>query len=144
MNTQIQALLDKENVGVLSVLLPDGSPHVSAMHYSYSAEPFRIFVQTALPTNKTWHFERDGDTVKGAFVVGLSENDWVTLQVRGDVSLVRDPARLEEITKIHYAKFPHAEEYRDSGNVFLEIVPNWSRYSDFKTKPKTVIRHIGE
>ena len=131
-------LLTKERVCVLSVVLADGSPHAAALHYSEQTSPVKLFIQT-YPTVKTQAILESGGTAKAAVVVGFNEQDFLTLQMRGIVRIVSDPAKLEEIYKIHYAKHPEAEKYKSSRTIFLEFTPTWWRYSDLKTDPETII-----
>ena len=138
MNQIAVDLLIKERVCVLSVVLADGSPHAAALHYSEQTSPVKLFIQT-YPTVKTQAILESGGTAKAAVVVGFNEQDFLTLQMRGIVRIVSDPAKLEEIYKIHYAKHPGAEKYKSPRTIFLEFTPTWWRYSDLKTDPETII-----
>lgn len=131
-------LLEKERVCVLSIVLPDGSPHCAAVHYSQQLIPPKIFIQT-YPTLKTEAIKKEGGRTKAAVVVGLSEQDFVTLQMRGDIRIVSDLEELKNIHEIHYAKLPDAEKYKGPNTLFLEFIPTWWRYTDFNTEPETVI-----
>ncbi|OHA68239.1 MAG: hypothetical protein A3A27_00140 [Candidatus Wildermuthbacteria bacterium RIFCSPLOWO2_01_FULL_47_18] len=133
-------LLTKERVCVLSVVLADGSPHAAALHYSQQIDPVKLFIQT-YPTVKTRAILEGGGAAKAAVVIGFNEQDFLTLQMRGMVNIVSDPAKLEEIYKIHYAKHPEAEKYKSSRTIFLEFTPTWWRYSDLKTDPETIIEN---
>ena len=138
MNPVALNLVNKERVCVLSVVLPDGSPHIAAMHYSQQIDPIKIFVKT-YPTVKTGAIKEKGGTAKAAIVIGFSEQDFVTLQMRGNIRMVSDQKELENIYKIHYAKHPEAEKYKGPNTIFLEFTPAWWRYTDFNTDPETVI-----
>lgn len=108
------------------------------MHYSQITDPVKLFIQTS-PTVKTNAIQEKGGIAKAAVVVGLSEADFVTLQMRGDVRIVSDTADLENIYKIHYAKHPKAAKQKGPHTLFLEFVPTWWRYTDLKSDPKIVI-----
>ncbi len=129
-------LLQKERACVLSVVLPDGSPHAAVVHYSQQIDPVTIFIQT-YPTVKTEAIK--GGNTKAAIVVGLSEEDFVSLQMRGDISIISDPKELEHIQTVHYKKHPAAEKYKGPHTIFLEFTPTWWRYTDFNTEPETII-----
>lgn len=131
-------LLEAERVCVISVVLGDGSPHSAVVHYSHQLEPLKIFIQTS-PTVKVRAVQEKGGTAKAALVAGLSEEKFVTLQMRGVVRIVSDRAELERIYHIHYAKLPEAERYKDASTVFFEFTPAWWRYSDFNVEPEKVI-----
>ncbi len=138
MNEKVLDFLNKERVSVLSVLLPDGTPHAAAMHYSFTDEPLRFYFQTtntSLKAKGVLH----GETIKAAIVVGTSEVDWLTLQVRGSLRMVTDAATLERVYEVHYAKQPQAEQYKkDPETIFLELTPTWWRFADFNTEPETI------
>lgn len=138
MNPVISNFLMKEKVGVLSVILADGTPHSATMHYSYKDEPFKIYIQTSNTTLKAQPF-LNGEVGKGAMAIGFSEEDWLTLQIHGDIRIISGHEELEEVYKIHYKKNPDAEQYKGPKTVFLEFTPNWWRYTDFNTDPETII-----
>ena len=132
-------LIKKERVCTLSVLLPNGTPHSAAVHFSHQAEPLKIFIQTTNTTEKVKGL-LNGETCKASIVIGFSEQDWLTLQMRGDIKIIFDSGQLQEIYKIHYAKHPDAEQYKNNpGTVFLEFIPTWWRFTDFNTDPETII-----
>jgi len=74
-------------------------------------------------------------------VIGLSEEEWLTLQMHGDVKIISDNKELEKVYKIHYAKHPEAEQYKGPKTVFLEFTPTWWRFTDFNTNPETIIEN---
>ena len=139
MNQQIIDLISKERVCVISTILPGNISHSAAMHFSHQTDPLRIFIQTTNNTEKVKGI-LNGETGKASIVIGFSEQDWLTLQMRGDIKIISDPERLPEIHKVHYKKNPDAEQYKESSNtVFLEFTPTWWRYTDFNTDPETII-----
>jgi hypothetical protein len=78
--------------------------------------------------------------VKGAVVIGFSEEEWITLQLDGDVEMIEDPGDLKNAQDIHYVKHPSSEKWKDyPTTVFLKFTPTWWRYTDFNTKPPTII-----
>lgn len=138
MNPDVIKFLIKERVCVLSVVLPDGAPHSATMHYSEELNPLRLFIQTSNTTLKAQALMNERNN-KAAVVIGFSEKDWLTLQMRGTVRIVSDPQELEAIYKVHYEKHPDAEQYKGPKTVFLEFTPTWWRYTDFNTDPETII-----
>ena len=139
MNEQILNFISKERVCVLSVILPDGTSHSAAVHYSHQTEPLKIFIQTINTTEKVKGL-LNGEIGKASVVIGFSEQDWLTLQMRGDIKIISDSGQLQEIYKIHYAKHPDAEQYKNNpGTVFLEFTPTWWRFTDFNTDPEIII-----
>jgi len=138
MNPKILDFLKSQPVGVVSVLLADGSPHAATVHYSHKEGPLKFFIQTTNTTTKVQNL-LDGKTAKASMVIGFSEQDWLTMQMRGDLRIVSDKNELDEIYKVHYQKHPDAEKYKGPKTVFLEFTPTWWRYTDFNTEPETII-----
>lgn len=130
--------LEKNRIGVISVILEDGAVHSATVHYSHNENPLKIYIQTSSDTLKAKLF-LDGGAGKGAFVIGFSEEEWLTLQMHGEVRAVSDKDELEQIYKIHYAKHPEAEQYKGPKTIFLEFTPTWWRYTDFNTDPDTIV-----
>lgn len=138
MNEVIEQLLTSEPIGVLSVLLADGTLHAATIHFSQTVEPFKLYMQTSNTTIKAQPFV-DGKTGPAALVIGVSEATWRTLQLHGTVRAILDPEEIAEVAKIHYEKHPEAGKYQSPKNLFLEFTPSWWRYSDFNTDPPTII-----
>jgi hypothetical protein len=136
MNSEITELLEKEPVGLISILL-DKRPYSAAVHFSHRLNPLKIFVQTSNDTNKAKPF-LDGSTGPASMVVGFSEQDWLTLQMSGSARAITNPDELKNIYKIHYAKHPNAEQYKGPDTLFLEFTPTWWRYTDFNSNPETI------
>ncbi len=138
MNTHLQQFIQKERVGCLSVITVEGVPHAAAVHYSYKEDPLEFYIQTTNTTTKAQPF-LGGKKGKVAFVIGFSEQDWLTLQMRGDVRIVTDIGELEKIYTTHYLKHPDAEKYKGPQTVFLAFTPTWWRFTDFNTEPETIV-----
>ena len=139
MNKTIFDFLSGNRVCALSVLLPDGSPHAAAVHFSHQAEPLELYISTQKTSRKCQALQ-GGGLAKASMVVGFSEEEWITLQMDGEVAAITDPAQLEAAQAIHYTKHPNSAQYKnDPETMFLRFTPNWWRYSDFNTKPMTVI-----
>ena len=138
MDSKIINFIAKEQVCALSVLLSDGVPHIATVHYSHTENPLRIFIQTSNTTTKAKALV-NRENAKAAIVIGFSEEDWLTLQMRGDIKIVSNKDELEEIYKIHYKKHPDAEQYKGPQTIFLEFKPTWWRFTDFNTDPETIV-----
>jgi uncharacterized protein YhbP (UPF0306 family) len=138
MNEQIESFLNKERIGVISVILDDGTLHSATIHFSYAANPLKFYIQTSNSTLKAQPF-MSGKPGKAAMVIGFSEEVWITLQMHGQIRQVSDSDELEEVYKIHYKKQPEAEQYKGPKTVFLEFTPEWWRFTDFNTEPETII-----
>lgn len=139
MDQKILDFLTKHHVCSFTTLLPNGFPHSAALHYSHTDNPLVLYFSTENTSRKCQGL-LDGQTVKGSFVVGFSEEEWITIQMEGDVTAVLDKTELERIQKIHYAKHPNSEKYKDEPEtIFLAFTPSWWRYTDYNTNPLTIL-----
>jgi general stress protein 26 len=139
MNNKILEFITKHRVCSLTTLLPDGSPHAAALHYSHSDNPLTLYFSVE-NTSKKCQGLVTGETIKGSVVVGFSEEEWITLQMDGEVKAVLDKNELEKIHKIHYSKHPNSEKHKDfPETIFLAFTPSWWRYTDYNTDPLTIL-----
>lgn len=139
MDQKILDFLTKEHIGSLTTTLPDNSLHAAAMHFSHANEPFELYFSTENTSRKCKGLLH-GEVVNAAVVVGLSETEWITIQLDGVVQIVSDKSELEKIQTIHYSKHPNSAQYKDAPEtVFLKFTPKWWRYTDYNTKPPTLI-----
>jgi uncharacterized protein YhbP (UPF0306 family) len=140
MKPEILNFIQKERVCSLSVIIADNTPHSATVHYSSQADPLKFYIQTSDKTTKAKPFF-NGRIGNASIVIGQSEKDWVTFQMRGLVRMVTSPEELEKVYKIHYQKHPDAEQYKGPHTVFLEFSPTWWRYTDFNTEPETIVEN---
>lgn len=139
METQILDFLKNHRVCSLTVVLPDGTPHASALHYSHQENPLTFYFSTENTSRKCQGL-LDGTPAKASVVIGFSEEEWITLQMDGEVQAILDKQKLEPIKKIHYAKHPNSQQYEhDPATIFLAFIPSWWRYTDYNTEPPTNI-----
>lgn len=139
MDNRILDFLTKHRICSLTTILPSGTPHAAALHFSHSENPFMLYFSTQNSSRKCQGL-LNGETVQGAVVVGLSEEEWITVQMEGNVKAISDKTELGKIHQIHYSKHPHSEKYKnDPETLFLAFVPTWWRYTDYNTKPITLL-----
>lgn len=132
-------LLSKHRVCSLTTLLIDGSPHAAALHFSHAEDPLELYFSTENNSKKCENL-LEGKTVLGSVVLGFSEDEWLTLQMDGVVRAVTEPEELSQIQTIHYKKHPNSEQYKDDpATLFLKFSPRWWRYTDYNTKPPTIL-----
>ncbi len=138
MDKRIFDFVNKNRISVLSTVLPSGTPHSAALHYSSSNEPFKIFFSTDKTSRKCQDL-LDGKTGKASVVIGFDENEMVTLQGEGEVQAIFDKQELLEAQKVHYKKYPDSEKWKDDqDSIFLVFIPTWWRYTEFKPKFFTI------
>ena len=140
MDPKILDFLTKNRVCSLTVLLPDGSPHASALHCSHKSDPLTLFFSTENTSKKTQGL-LDGKSAKASVVIGFSEEEWITLQMDGDIKAVFNPEDLKSIKAIHYLKHPDSKQYENAPEtLFLSFTPSWWRYTDYNTDPPSILK----
>lgn len=141
MDSQNQTILDflsKQRVCSLSTLLKDGSPHASALHYSHRDEPLTLYFSIE-NTSKKCENLLDGKISRASAVVGFSEEEWITLQMDGEVKAILSEEELKRAKSTHYPKHPDSQQYEhDLETLFLAFTPSWWRYTDYNTDPPTI------
>ena len=139
MDAKIIKFIEENRIGVLSILRKDGSPHSATLHYAVSTKPLRFYFSTE-NTSRKCEGLLTGEVVKGSMVIGFREKEWLTLQMDGEVKGLLKPEDILEAQKIFYAKHPSSEKYKDDpATIFLEFTPSWWRFTDYNTKPTTII-----
>lgn len=139
MDQKISDFLTKHRVCSLTTILVDGSPHAAALHYSHKNVPLELYFSTENTSRKCQSL-LDGQTVKGSVVAGFSEEEWITLQMDGEVKAIFNTEELKAVQAIHYPKHPNSEKYKDDpATIFLKFTPSWWRYTDYNTKPQTIL-----
>ncbi len=113
-----------------------GHSHSSVMHYSIS------------PNIHTLYFSTDGRSEKAnnlrvnehaSVVIGWSEQYWITVQMRGRLSVIASSEELRAAKAAHYAVHPNSQKFEDDPHtVFLAFRPRWIRYSDLGVEPPII------
>lgn len=139
MDSRVLNFLTKHRVCSLTTLKTDGAPHGSALHYSHQEKPLELYFSTENTSIKCEAL-LSGNSTKASVVIGFSEDEWITLQMDGDVKAILDSKELKRIQKIHYAKHPDSAQYKDDPvTIFLKFLPTWWRYTDYNTDPYTIL-----
>ncbi|OGM21349.1 hypothetical protein A2714_02535 [Candidatus Woesebacteria bacterium RIFCSPHIGHO2_01_FULL_38_9] len=144
MDKRVLEFLGKNRVSVLTTLLKDGTPHGATLHYSHKENPLELYFSTE-NTSRKCQTLKDGKVGKASVVIGFSEEEWITLQMDGSVQAILDEVELKEVQSIHYPKHPNSEKFKnDPATIFLKFTPTWFRYTDYNTKPPTIISSDSE
>ncbi len=139
---KVSAFLANNPVSVFTVLLPGGVPHSAALHFSHSDGPLRLYFSTSLDSVKVEGL-KDGQTQPASAVVGWSEQEFITLQLRGKARKLEGD-ELEKAKGIHYAKHPGSAKYADDPDTFFIVLDvDWFRYTDFKVAPMEILSSEG-
>lgn len=143
MDSKVLEFLTSHRVCSLTTLLKDGSPHGAALHYSHINEPLKLYFSTENTSKKCEALSSNGLT-KASVVIGFSEEEWITLQMDGEVRTITDKEELNTVQAIHYKKHPNSEKYKDDPTtIFLKFTPVWWRYTDYNTEPPTILSSAG-
>jgi general stress protein 26 len=127
-------------ISVISTIGSDGGPHATVMHHSCLSSPLRIFYSADKSSTK---YANILTRAHSAVVVGWSEQDWVTVQMRGTTKIVNEPTELVAAKQIHYSLHPNSQRFEhDPGTVFLKFEPTWLRFSDLGVEPPVIAETI--
>lgn len=130
------AFVESARVSAISTVTSNDGPHVTVMHHSCLRSPFRIIYSADKGSTKYANVLVNS---KSAVVVGWSEQDWITVQLRGTTTAVTDPDELILAKIRHYAIHPNSRKFEhDPSTVFLKFEPSWIRYSDLGVAPPVI------
>jgi general stress protein 26 len=136
---RIANFLSKHAICALTTLLADGAPHAAALHFSHNPAPFEFYFLTKNTSRKAGGLQ-DAESVMAAVVVGFSEEELITLQLDGEVSIIKDEIELDDVRRNYFDKHPGSKKYEnDKAYIFLKFTPTWWRYTDYNTKPATIL-----
>lgn len=138
MEKTVSDFASKHRIAVLTTLIDQDTPHSASMHYAFSTDEgsFMFFTE-----QKSTKCKGLNDSLKhpASMVIGFSEEEFIELQMRGEISIVKDSKDLESAWKVYGDKFPNMLKWKDSkDDVLLKFVPLWWRYSEFKPKFKSI------
>ena len=100
MDKKILDFIKKSRVSVLATVLVNGSPHVAAMHYSHGDNPLEIYFSVDKTSLKCQLLLKK-KKCQASVVIGFSEQDWLTLQMDGLISIVGDREELKTINELY-------------------------------------------
>ena len=131
MDKDILDYLKSQNVCVIAVEMPDGSPHGATCHFAHAEDPLTLLFLTSSTYRKSEALLAK-ETVRASVVVGSNEGDMKTFQLDGVVKLLPKGDALEET---YFMKFPEKrEKYKGSHDIFFTFTPTWWRFTDW-TQP---------
>lgn len=130
MNQQILDYIKSQNVGVLAVEMPDGAPHAATLHFAHSEDPLVFYFETDPKTKKAEALLGKA-VVRTSFVIGSNEGDMKTLQMDGEVRVIK-PEEKENFENLYFGKFPH-KKGKHLDQVSFMFAPTWWRFTDWCT-----------
>ena len=137
MEEKAAEFLEKQRVAILSVVLPTGEVHGAAMHFAVGDRPLKIYFSTEKGSLKYAAVAGNG-TGEAGVVVGFSEAEWVTLQMRGKITEASGN-EAEVAWGLILEKYPGAASHRSDKSTVLVFVPGWCRYSNLAAQPPEII-----
>lgn len=138
MDKKVLDFLNKHRICALSTLLKDGSPHVCALHYASHLKTAEVYIMTEKSGKKSEAL-LNGSVGRASFVTGFSDEEWITLQMDGEVKVITKKEDLKSVHETYFKKNPGPEKYKnDPGTLFLAFKPKWWRYTEYKPKFKVI------
>ncbi len=135
MDQRILDFIKNNRVTAFTTMLKDGMPHSAALHYSFNGDTQEFYISTSSDTRKC-ELLKEAGTCKASAVIGLSEEEWITLQMEGIAEIINDPAEITFVQNIHYAMHPNSAKFKDDPlTIFFKFKPTWYRYTDFNNHP---------
>ncbi len=107
--------LAERHLATLTTLRADGSPHVVAVGFSYSAADRTVRVITFAPSVKARNAARGGR----AAVCQVDGGRWITLE--GDVRLVTDPVGVAAAVDGYAARYRQPGERHDRVAIEIQV-----------------------
>ena len=130
MQKEIIEYINTQRVGVLAVEMLDGAPHGATVHFAFDEKNTIFYFETYREYKKAEAlFGRD--ISRASFVIGTSEDTKITLQIDGEVALIKEEERANYHT-IYFNKFPKKiEKSKDPKFVSFKFTPKWWRFTDW-------------
>lgn len=139
MTPEILNYIKSQRVGVLAVEMLDGSPHGATVHFANTDDPLVFFFETYEEYRKAEPILKNKKT-RATFVIGSDESNMKTLQLDGEVELLKRDD--ETIESIYLKKFPEKKEKSLTmpNIVFFKFAPTWWRFTDWtKSEGKYIL-----
>jgi uncharacterized protein YhbP (UPF0306 family) len=124
-------LLQGQSTLALATTCADGTPHIAPLFY-LAGDALRLYWFSSATNRHSRNLKRDP---AAAVTVYWPTQQWREIrgvQMRGTVSVVRDPARRSAITAAYSARFQLGTAFRavQARSRLYEFQPSWMRYLD--------------
>ncbi|HSW79885.1 MAG TPA: pyridoxamine 5'-phosphate oxidase family protein [Candidatus Saccharimonadales bacterium] len=129
---KILDLMTKTDLCVFSTATSDGQSHSAVVGFSAN-EKYEILIGTSSESRK---FKAIKENPKVSLVIGWDEN--LTIQYEGVASQLQGELLIER-QRLHFAKLPESEEFKDEPDEeYISVSPTWIRYSDCTVYPRII------
>ena len=131
MNQEILEYIQSQKVCVLAVEMLDGSPHAATVHFAHTSEPLQFFFETDSRYRKAEPL-LEKPVTRASLVIGVDEDTMKTLQLDGEVRLLKTAAEHALYEKVYLGKFPN-NKLKAADDTFLPFtfIPKWWRFTDW-------------
>jgi len=127
---EVADYLKTQKVGVLAVLMPDGSPHAASLHFAHTDDPFVFLMQTGRGSRKCEALLQNSST-RASLVIGVDLGDMKTLQLDGIARTLQED-EADAFTHTYLTKFPSKEKaLKDPNTLCILFTPSWWRFTDW-------------
>lgn len=129
MNNTLKDYIEGQKVCVLTTLISDGGPHSAAMYYSFDRKNEKFYFVADINDMKCENISEESP-VFSSMVIGVDDEKWKTLQVRGGLRLV--PVDEEEfIIKTVLSSLTEIDSYiNNKDRAIMELSPDWWKFTD--------------
>lgn len=134
---EVWQFLDEERVCCFVILLPDGSPHATAMHFAFSRNAPVLFFGL---NKKSLKYDALKERLQSlsSVVIGFREDKWKTLQLNGIVELLsKSTEDYKSAVAALIARF--GKNYDEH---LLGFSPSKWRYVDYTQDPIFIQTHF--
>jgi uncharacterized protein YhbP (UPF0306 family) len=133
MQQDILNYLKTQRICVLSVEMMDGSPHAATVHFAHNESPLLLMFMTDRQYRKSEPLH-GREKSRASVVVGVDESNMKTLQMDGEVRLLKDD-EIELFKNVYLEKFPKKiQGSAEPGAVIFGFFPSWWRFTDWTDK----------
>ncbi len=136
MDPRVLNFIKRHRISCLTTMLTDRQPHSATLHYCFDEKTKTFYFLTEESSRKMQ--ELSGGSSKSSLVIGFSEEEWVTLQLEGEIEETFDDERNKAIETFR-KKFDNDVSKLKDENVFLKFTPSWWRYTELKREPPVII-----
>ncbi len=135
MKKEIIDFIQSQRTCVLAIEMLDGSPHASTVHFAYDEKTDTFFFETNRAYRK-YESLSGREITRASLVIGTDESNMKTLQLDGEVKLVKEGEEKKLFEEVYFSKFPNKKaKALDPELVFFSFKTTWWRFTDW-TQPQ--------
>ncbi len=136
MQQKVKEFLIKQHVAVVSIVDLEGFPYSATLHFAIKDNPLTFYFFTKKDSHKVQTLLQ-GEIANASVVIGFSEEEWLTMQMTGNIHLGILPDEIKDAETYFYTKFPRAERGKEIIPVIFK--PLFWKYTDYNREPWEII-----